>query len=50
MPTTALTGSSQNVHVALLATLAPGETVVMARNGHKSASAAQWRPAAVAVG
>jgi arginine/lysine/ornithine decarboxylase len=32
-------GSSQNVHVALLAALRPGETVVMARNGHKSAFA-----------
>ncbi len=32
-------GSSQNVHIALLATVAPGETIVMARNGHKSAFA-----------
>jgi arginine/lysine/ornithine decarboxylase len=32
-------GTSQNVRVALLATVAPGETVVMARNGHKSAFA-----------
>ena len=32
-------GTTQNVHVALLATVAPGETVVMARNGHKSAFA-----------
>ena len=28
-----------NVHVALLAALGPGETIVMARNGHKSAFA-----------
>lgn len=32
-------GTTQNVHVTLLATVAPGETVVMARNGHKSAFA-----------
>src|SRR4051794_39869968 len=30
-------GSSENVHVAMLATVKPGETLVMARNGHKSA-------------
>src|SRR4051812_42650297 len=33
-------GSSENVHVAMLATVQPGETIVMARNGHKSAFAA----------
>jgi arginine/lysine/ornithine decarboxylase len=33
-------GSSENVHVAMLATVRPGETIVMARNGHKSAFAA----------
>jgi arginine decarboxylase len=32
-------GTSQNVRVALLAAVRPGETVVMARNGHKSAFA-----------
>jgi arginine/lysine/ornithine decarboxylase len=32
-------GSSQNVRVALMAALRPHETVVMARNGHKSAFA-----------
>ena len=30
-------GSTLNVHVAMLATLSPGDTLVMARNGHKSA-------------
>jgi arginine decarboxylase len=30
-------GSTLNVHVAMLATVRPGETLVMARNGHKSA-------------
>src|SRR3954470_24449119 len=30
-------GSTLNVHVAMLATLEPGDTLVMARNGHKSA-------------
>src|SRR3954453_19333317 len=29
-------GSTENVHVAMLAALKPGETLVMARNGHKS--------------
>jgi arginine/lysine/ornithine decarboxylase len=33
-------GSSLNVHVALLAALRPGETVAIARNGHKSAFSA----------
>src|SRR4051794_29055508 len=33
-------GSSLNVHVALLTVARPGESVVMARNGHKSAFAA----------
>jgi arginine decarboxylase len=33
-------GSSLNVHVALMTVAKPGETVVMARNGHKSAFAA----------
>ncbi|MCW3038741.1 MAG: ornithine decarboxylase [Solirubrobacterales bacterium] len=33
-------GSSQNVHVAMLATVRPGEQIAMARNGHKSALAA----------
>jgi arginine decarboxylase len=33
-------GSTLNVHVALLAVAHPGESVVMARNGHKSAFAA----------
>jgi arginine decarboxylase len=32
-------GTSQNVRVALLTAVRPGETVVMARNGHKSAFA-----------
>src|SRR3954451_21523386 len=30
-------GSTLNVRVSMLATLAPGDTLVMARNGHKSA-------------
>lgn len=30
-------GSTENVHVAMLAAVRPGETLVMARNGHKSA-------------
>src|SRR4051794_39310927 len=30
-------GSTLNVHVAMLTALRPGETLVMARNGHKSA-------------
>jgi len=30
-------GSTLNVHVAIMAAIAPGETLVMARNGHKSA-------------
>jgi arginine decarboxylase len=33
-------GSSMNVHVALLAVAHPGDSVVMARNGHKSAFSA----------
>jgi arginine decarboxylase len=33
-------GSSQNVHVAMLAAVRPGETIAMARNGHKSAFSA----------
>jgi arginine/lysine/ornithine decarboxylase len=33
-------GSSENVHVAMMAAVRPGETIVMARNGHKSAFAA----------
>jgi arginine decarboxylase len=33
-------GSTLNVHVAFLAVARPGDTVVMARNGHKSAFAA----------
>src|SRR3954447_15650122 len=33
-------GSSMNVHVALLTVAHPGESVVMARNGHKSAFSA----------
>src|SRR3954452_1897319 len=32
-------GSSMSVHVALMAVAGPGETVVMARNGHKSSFA-----------
>src|SRR4051812_17169587 len=32
-------GSSENVHVAMMAAVRPGETLVMARNGHKSAFA-----------
>jgi arginine decarboxylase len=32
-------GSTQNVHVALMSVAEPGQTVVMARNGHKSAFA-----------
>ena len=30
-------GSTENVHVAMMATVRPGETIVLARNGHKSA-------------
>ena len=30
-------GSTENVHVAMMAAVKPGETLVMARNGHKSA-------------
>src|SRR3954452_15628459 len=30
-------GSSENVHVAMMTAVQPGETLVMARNGHKSA-------------
>jgi arginine decarboxylase len=30
-------GSTENVHVAMMAAIKPGETLVMARNGHKSA-------------
>jgi arginine decarboxylase len=32
-------GSTENVHVAIMTAVRPGETVVMARNGHKSAFA-----------
>src|SRR3954453_17599185 len=32
-------GSSMNVHVALMTVAGPGETIVMARNGHKSSFA-----------
>src|SRR3954454_16841860 len=32
-------GSSENVHVAMMTAVQPGETVVLARNGHKSAFA-----------
>src|SRR4051794_15012421 len=30
-------GSTENVHVAMMTVARPGETIVMARNGHKSA-------------
>lgn len=30
-------GSTENVHVAMMTAVKPGETIVMARNGHKSA-------------
>lgn len=30
-------GSTENVHVAMMAAVRPGETLVLARNGHKSA-------------
>src|SRR3954467_11816363 len=30
-------GSTENVHVAMMTAVKPGETLVMARNGHKSA-------------
>src|SRR4051812_35107242 len=30
-------GSTENVHVAMMTAIKPGETLVMARNGHKSA-------------
>src|SRR3954470_3256252 len=30
-------GSTENVHVAMMSAVRPGETLVMARNGHKSA-------------
>src|SRR3954453_18599067 len=30
-------GSTENVHVAIMAAVRPGETIIMARNGHKSA-------------
>jgi arginine/lysine/ornithine decarboxylase len=33
-------GSTENVHVAMMAAVKPGETIVMARNGHKSAFSA----------
>lgn len=29
-------GSTENVHVAILAAVSPGETIIVARNGHKS--------------
>src|SRR4051794_5371690 len=32
-------GSSENVHVAMMTAVKPGETLVLARNGHKSAFA-----------
>src|SRR4051794_5074676 len=32
-------GSSENVHVAMMTAVKPGETIVLARNGHKSAFA-----------
>ena len=32
-------GSSMNVHVAMMSVVGPGETLVMARNGHKSSFA-----------
>jgi arginine/lysine/ornithine decarboxylase len=32
-------GSSENVHVAMMTAVRPGETLVLARNGHKSAFA-----------
>src|SRR3954453_317513 len=32
-------GSTENVHVAMMTAIKPGETLVMARNGHKSAFA-----------
>lgn len=32
-------GSTENVHVAIMTAVRPGETLVMARNGHKSAFA-----------
>src|SRR3954467_9206361 len=32
-------GSSMSVHVAIMTVAGPGETIVMARNGHKSAFA-----------
>src|SRR4051795_5061463 len=44
-------GSSMSVHVAIMTVAGPGETIVMARNGHKSAFAglvlAGARPASV---
>src|SRR3954451_23931672 len=30
-------GSTENVHVAMMTVVRPGETIVLARNGHKSA-------------
>jgi arginine decarboxylase len=33
-------GSSMNVHVAMMAVAGPGQTILMARNGHKSSFAA----------
>jgi arginine decarboxylase len=33
-------GSTENVHVAVMTVVKPGETIVMARNGHKSAFSA----------
>src|SRR4051812_32253455 len=32
-------GSSMNVHVAMMSVVGPGETLIMARNGHKSSFA-----------
>ena len=37
-------GSTENVHVAMMATVRPGQELVMARNGHKSAFSGWWSP------
>lgn len=34
-----MNGSTENVHVAIMTAVRPGEQLVMARNGHKSAFA-----------
>src|SRR3954463_15973012 len=39
-------GSSMSVHVAIMTVAGPGETVVMARNGHKSSFAGLFSPGA----